>query len=222
MRFLVSFTECVTAGEAERLALLRLRTEAFDYWFQRVGSGSLVWAFASADATMTFCLIEPQSLEALDAIVKRSPMFPYANVCCTPTISSEAVAREILASLCEAPLAATPDLPSQQLDREVEADGEYWLVYKACPPFRATESSQRQRDVLEQTVVAKTTVDPHIEFADLNVAGQMAGYLIGMGPRERVEQYVANCAVGDGIEWHLKPLVSVERALRMRVRVRET
>ncbi len=214
MKFLVTFTERSYQTDEERQATLSVRLRGLRHLQQLAASARIDWAFASSDRTSTIYLVEANSLESLDALIKASPTFPHVDVSCVPTIGARAVAREILNNLARdgaVPSALT--IPEAASHRSPTAEGHYWLIYKEVPPFSPTVSEQYQRDTLERTVQSKNDVDTTIEFADLNAVGRMAGYLIGQGTREAVSRYVAQCAVGQDITWSMTPLIPLEKAL---------
>lgn len=214
MKFLVTFTERAYQTDEEQDAMLSVRLRGLRHLRQLAVDDRIDWAFTSSDRTLTVYLVEANSLESLDALTKASPVFPHVDVSCVPTIGPEAVAREILSSLARdgaAPSVST--IHEAASHRSLTVDGHYWLVYKEVPPLSPAISEQSQRDMLERTVQSKSDVDTAIEFADLNVVGRMAGYLIGEGTREAVSRYVAQCAVGQDITWSMTSLIPLEMAL---------
>lgn len=216
MKFLVTFTERPYQTDEEQRAMRSVRLRGFRHLQQLTASARIDWAFTSSDRASTVYLVETDSHEALDALIKASPVFPHVDVSCVPTIGPEVVAREILRNLaCDAAVPSAPTIRDVATRRSPTAERHYWLVYKEVPPISPTVSKQSQRDLLERTVQSKSDIDVAIEFADLNAVGRMAGYLIGEGTQEAVSSYIEQCAVGPDITWHITPLIPLEEALRI-------
>lgn len=191
-------------------AMHRLRLEAIAAHRDLVGQGFARWVFYSHECQQHHVLIECDSLEEADARLKSSPLFPFCTSEVIPVVTSDAVVSEIRGALGLDGPGPSGDLVSPT--RPVQPSGTYWLVRKELPPMNPLSTEEEQSDLLLRTVESKTTLDPMVEFADLNAVGQMVGYLVGEGTRGQVHAYLRGCALFDDLRCSIDRLLTLDQA----------
>lgn len=191
-------------------AMNRLRLDAIAAHRDLVDQGLARWVFYSHECQRHHVLLECESLEQADARLKAIPLFPFCTSEVIPVVTSDAVVSEIRGALgLEGPG------PSGELvapARPAQPSGTYWLVRKELPPMDPLSTEQEQNELLLRTVESKATLDPHVEFADLNAVGQMVGYLVGEGTREQVQAYMRGCALFNDLRCSIDRLLTLDQA----------
>jgi muconolactone delta-isomerase len=193
---LVNIAERECDDAQEQAAMLRFRALAIDYRWELEQEGKIEFAFYFRDKSSGLFVIDVESNEQIDFIIKRDPLFPYAHITVTPLIDTAWLINEAQDFLGEQMV--TPERAKELVHprRAVDPTRSYVFVHKEVRPFSPLLSEEEQDEIFRRTVRSQ---DAHenldLEFADFNPVGQQIGLLIGCGTEEDVMNHVRNCEV---------------------------
>jgi hypothetical protein len=178
MRFYVETTERNTSDTPEEVAMIRYRLLSIEYLKGLMDSANLIYAFKSVDSKQTYMIIESESFESVDKLVKRDPLFPFSSQSISPVISSRIMVMEIQEYLGEEILTEQELRNLEPRPFTIESDGKYFMARKNKKSDSPLLSEEEQKDILRRTVTSQRSHFSPMEVADDNLAGQPVGILI--------------------------------------------
>lgn len=212
MMLLAEVRERTFWRDADREAMREHRLQNIDYQCRQVDSAQVRWTFFFHGVRRYITLLDCQTHEQADAVLKNAPLFPYASAVITPVVDSDAVVSEILSSLGQVSRSESTQSFTTPL-RPVNQGETYWIVRKELPPLSPRVSETVHNDVLMRTVASKEVVDAGVELTDLNAVGRMAGFLIACGDIARVKTYVKQSPLYSQLRCSFEPLLTTDQAL---------
>jgi muconolactone delta-isomerase len=168
---------------------------SIEYQNDLLNRGVLRYAFRAKDGFKAVLMFELNTLEELDALVKRDPGWPYSHARVVPVVTTESLVREAQEYLGETILS---DNEVQALDiprQKIEQNSQYWLAWKEVKPFSPLLPDVDQNDVYRRTLIAQKSHGDPVEFSDENPVGLSVGILIAHGDLEATRRHIETCDV---------------------------
>ena len=196
MRFFVEFRERNCQDPNELAAMMRFRLQSINYQLDLLAKNSLLYAFKTEeDLSRGVMMFEADSLEDLDSLIKRDPLWAYSHVTTTPVLGTIEMSQEIERYLGETILSSEDYANLHWEMRPVQRDREYWLAWKYVPPFSPLMSEHAQNDVYRRTVISQRAHQSPYELNDENPVGKSVGILVFEGSMDQLLEHVTHCDV---------------------------
>ncbi len=197
MRFYAKFSERPSANKTEEHAMLRLRLKSLEYQQQLIDEKSLVYSFrARRDINTGHSMYEVVSLEELDLLIKRDPLWPFTEYQISPVTATAAMVREAQAYLGEEILSRDEILALESQSPSIDPEGNYTLKAKAAGGISVLASDEVHRDLLRRTLESQRAhLNTSIEVTDENPVGIPNGILIAKGEKQEVDDHLESTAI---------------------------
>lgn len=197
MRFYAKFSERPSANKTEEHAMLRLRLKSLEYQQQLMDEKSLVYSFrAQNDINTGHSMYEVVSLEELDLLIKRDPLWPFTEYQISPVTATAAMVREAQAYLGEQILSRDEILGLESHSPSIDPDGNYTLKAKKADGISVLASDEVHRDLLRRTLESQRAhLNTLIEVTDENPVGIPNGILLAKGGKKEVDDHLESTAI---------------------------
>lgn len=213
--FLVRMEERHCADAQEEAAMLRIRAKALDYREHLLRQDVFAYAFQLRDKPVGLMLAMADSNNALDAMLKADPLFPYCHITVTPVIDTEGLILEAQDHLKEEIISRERAAQLVHPLQRPRDDRSYLCITKEVLPFSPLLPESAQDEIFRKTVRSQDAHENHeLEFADHNPVGRQIGILIGCGTEDDVMAHVRHCEVYPDTVVKCEPLLTLLHAYR--------
>ncbi|PSR22671.1 MAG: hypothetical protein C7B47_16445 [Sulfobacillus thermosulfidooxidans] len=179
MKFFVKALEPEFSDSREVAAMRDIRRASLDYLARLEDTRLVDLVFKSSDWKSTILVAETDSLEELDRLIKRDPLFPYVRYNVKPVTFTREMVDELEDYLGETVLTEAEKAALTPRPLRIKPDGQmYYLVEKDLHPFSPLMSEEEIRDVYRATLVSQRLHASTKEVVDYNPVGIPHGYLI--------------------------------------------
>ncbi len=213
MEVFVKMLENITTSVMEEAAMLQHRLRSLDYQKSLLKSGKLRYAFRDESCTTCYSMYIGETLEEIDAMIKKDPQWPFCKLEVTPVTSSRAMAEEIQSFLNVNILS---ELVMEKLDSppvtDIDDDGVYTVAEKASSEMSALVSDSALQEMWIRTLQSQELHLNPIELVDHNPVGRSEGILIGRCDKDTLEAHVKNAAIYPDTTGKFTPLLTLKRA----------
>jgi len=214
MLFHVYLTERETHDPQEEVAMLRHRIESLNYWMGLLRSKRVGLVFKTAAGSSTVLIVDSESVESLDRLIKAEPLFPYATVTVEPVISSRSMVEELQDYLGEKLLNDKELSGLEQKPVTIDPHATYFMIIKTLKAFSPLLSKEQQRDIHRRTALSQRLHTAAIEVADCNPVGRPVGILFAKCKSlDEIQQHVAKAPIYPDTIVEFHQLLTLEQAL---------
>jgi muconolactone delta-isomerase len=215
LRFHVSAAEFETRTKEEADAIIKHRVKSIEYFKNLQEKGVTEFVFKSECMKETYLVINANSLEEADVLLKRDPLFPYSRLIVTPVTTTAEMVEEAQDYLGEEILTSFEIAHLVPPPVKIDDRKTYIQATKALAAFNPLVSEEEYKEILRKTLRSQRLHADEKEIADYNPVGVPDGYLyLQISSVEEAREHVAKAEIYPYTVVNFRKLLTLNQTLK--------